>query len=833
MKRITAQEYCLLISVVITNAPNKDYWITKKVKRMKEQEESDSDLSDHGCFGGYGPQVSPVKKTIRYEVEEDEYVLDVAKLLVHNGYEPAIFPIVFSYKQISFERCLDQFTRNEFNDELLADLIWCLNDNKLEINTFKRIIEVMPPEYKIKLYQANIHDDYKSIIYSHYPHCDPTRKLILEIEEKFQVASWNKFTKDAALKEKYDALNELELYLYSVRKKLEDSKFNEFFEKVIKKKRELAETALDKYQFELAVKIYSQFIKEVDNKEVKKYYHFRRGITYYWHTKYQEAMEDFKICEIHPPNDVEHLVYRGLTHVALGNYSKAAFSFQKLNFYEDLEYLKGCRKHIIQALNTEQFEKLIAIFAEKKKYNEEYKTFVTIAAEENNPVALYRLYLLAKQQDPEFADFWIYLTKAAEQGHVVSQHILAQYFIDMSQGQDKLSEASLKYNFKQAKSWIEKSAVAGYEPTKEILHDYHSKVAASFKSKTPITTSPQKRKAFEEAAKEHKPESEDPPLKLARNERADMDLFLNSKKIIKRVRIPDTTSQMESVVEDAYTNDKDYKKRNYLAANLTLIFSDPVPAGERTKRYVRTIAISKENAKKIINIEDLYPSNTQQQSDKIKETLNRDHKRAIDSSAGIYATLRNNNLEQLELLNFIPTTLKNIHNSHKYKDSENTLYDYLSREENLKRIITEFIELHKDVFKSGAKVYGVVLDIYTIYSSCTNCKKLTLVMQNKDIILKILQKILHEKGFVCLNKRHPGLWEGSKLYFQVRIRAGRDMKNKSDLIADQNLLPKRKDIKALNNSLFFHKIEKSFTTNTLSENNYLIFASGTHAKRAV
>lgn len=831
MKRITAQEFYTLISVAINNEPNKDYWFSKKVKRMKEKEESDAEHSDHGCFGGYGPQVSPIKKTFRYEVEEDEYILDVAKLLTHNGYEPAIFPITSLQNQISIEKCIDQFLTNDFNDDLLTDLIWCLNTNHLDNNIFKNILKVMPPEYKLKLYLRNIHNDYKEIIYTHFPDCDPTRKLINEIEEKFQSASWSKLTKDEALKEKYNALNELEAFLYMQKKKLGDLKFNECFEKLTKKKNELAKVALERYQYELAVKIYTQFIKEADNKEHKKYYHFERGITYFWQSNYSEALEDFKICEQHPPSDIEHLFYRGLTYVELGKFKKAALCFHKLNTHKDLEYLKKCRKHIIKILKPEQFDKLLDRFAKRKKYHEDYKTFVSLAAEENNAVALYRLYQIAKEQDPEFADFWIYLTRAAEQGHAVAQHILAQYYLDMNQSSTKLSQVSLKYNFKHAKAWIEKAAIAGHEPTKEILHDYHLKIAASFKSKSPITTTAQKRKAFEEAAKDHIPDAEDPPIKLARNEMADMDLFLHSKKVIKRVRIPDTTPQMARSVEQAYVNDKDHKKRNYLAANLTLIFSDAEPAGQRTKRYVRTIAISTENVDNIINIDDLYPSYTPQQSEKIKEILNREHKRAIDSSAGIYVGLRNNKFEQLDHLNFIPATVKNIHNPHKYKDSENALYDYLCREENLNKIITQFMELHKDVLKRGAKIYGLVLDIYTIYASCTNCKKLTLVIQNKDVFLKVLQKILAEKGFVCLTRRQPGLWEDSKLYFQVRIRAGREMKNKSDPIADHNLLPKQKDLQALNNSLFFHKIEKPDLTTTPTDTNYLIFASGTNAKR--
>lgn len=829
MKIITAENFYALVNNALLAGFCEEYWSTKTNIKIEYVAESESELSDHTSFGGYQPKTVSPKKMTEHKTQSEEHNLHVAKLLAHHNYQAAIFPLVFSQSHlINLDGCSNQFEALDFNDELFADLVWCLTKNLIEANVLTTILSKMSVEYKHKLYQSNIPRIYKDILFSNFPSCDHRRKVLTHINNLFESAAWNNDTSEDNLEHINAKLNTLQKMVHAEKQHLQNNEFLEFTKKIADLKKSIAEFTFNNNYFFLAEKMYDTLISESKNKKSAKDFYLTRGFCLYMQNKLTLAMKDFKCCEKYiDSDDATYNQYRGLTRLAQSKYKRAAHYLCNVNLTQNPD-MHLLHNYVVSKLTPIELENFLDALAKEPRYHSEYRNYLHAAAKNNIGFAFFRLYEMAKESDPSFSQYWSYLNRAAELGHPPAQHKLAQYYLTMNQNAEHLSEQNLQHNYKVAKTSLTKSASGGYEPARKIMYDFLTKRAESFKSDSPMTDASQKRKVLEASSKAHEEKSDSPPVKLARKAPSDMDLYLSSKKSNKSVRIPDTTFKMAELVEAAYSNDKDDKKRNYIAANLTFIFSDPENPGQRSKRYVRTVAIrcNTQNVKK--NIENFY----QTSAPEIDQKLQKSHKDKINKAVGVHATLANNGTEEIGLLQFIPATQRKNYASYKYKDSENALYEYLCIEENLKKIVADLISRNKDILLKKAKFYGVVLDIYSIYSSCTDCRKLTITMQNRDYFLEKLQKILESEGFVCLTRRQPGLWQGSKLYFQIRIRASRNLKNKTDVFADQDIVPKQKDIQKLNNALFFHKVEKPAETVKTSDENHIIFTSGTYAKRS-
>lgn len=85
--------------------------------------------------------------------------------------------------------------------------------------------------------------------------------------------------------------------------------------------------------------------------------------------------------------------------------------------------------------------------------------------------------------------------------------------------------------------------------------------------------------------------------------------------------------------------------------------------------------------------------------------------------------------------------------NHSYH-AEETLYDYLSKDENITRLIRAF---KKDFgLKDGAKIYAVILDLHGTYDMCVSCHKIGL--EFKDKFRKKFFKLLKNKSLKSLTK---------------------------------------------------------------------------------
>ncbi len=836
MKQITAEEFYKLINSEEIKNKNHPYW-EKEISTETYQAEVRTESSVDRCFDGYGGWDSGSTSWETRTRVVTKYSLNLARFLKYKGYEAEIYPIQlpFSIEEIEQHGRKNIFNVEKFDARLLTELKWCLKHAALEHGQFDKIIPKLSKQQLDELYQSDIKEGYKSEIYNKCPDCDPIRKLKNTISGQLELAAQTiKASSDLA--QANTSYNQIEILLTREELKDQEKYLQETNTTLYKKRLELAHQATRFKQYKLAQEIYTQLIdNQKKQPELDIIVYLERAFVHYSLKSFAAAHADLDSYKKQVKNKkfISYWLYRGLTYVGQGKHESAARRLYNLAIDEDEPAKQKLRLLFIQRLSKDEITTILAnlltsaqnekLSPEKRKiYKAEHITYIKIAADLGHDIAQLRLSEMLWNNDRLQAEMW--LGRAAANNNSQAQLRMAQIFKENIKPENNIPN----YQYQKIKTLLKRSVEANYEPSKVVMQQYHQTLADSYKTDAPITHKNKKRKTLlDTLANETSIFELAPPFNLETEETSPLDVYLDAKDSAKRVWIPDTTPQMIEKVERAHRADNNANKRNYLAANLTLIFANGVKKEERTIRLVKTIAIDDTSFTKNVNVENLFKEFNKT---KVKER----HKLKLDAANSTYTKLSKGKLipeEDQKKLAFIPETESKSYNPNTHKHSENALYEYLSNEANLKRLFNVFKTQHKAVFKPGCKVYGVILDLYSINSSCTDCRKLTLTIPNHPSILGNMQKVLQANGHPCLTKRKPGFWEGSKLYMLIRIRAGQKLNNGKNTLTDTDIIPTSRNLKEINNHLFFHKIENPEKNTSNTDSHHLIFESGTNAAR--
>lgn len=441
-----------------------------------------------------------------------------------------------------------------------------------------------------------------------------------------------------------------------------------------------------------------------------------------------------------------------------------------------------------------------------------------------------------------------WLALSAKQNYAPAQYLLSQLLI---QGVGiESSRRDQSFWLKQAKTLLEQAAQLNHEESKQFWSKFYHTIATSMTTNTPIIGTKEQYDLFTKLVQTMQLPPLPPSTLKRKREENILDLTIDHKNLTKRLRIKDNTDLFASLVENQALI-LENEDRNNIAASLTLIFTPPLSDEEKAKghseiRMYRTIPIYLPG-KEIVNIQQaMVTSNWEEKFKKNFSQRITKGKKILEE----YLTQESGNLDK-NLLDLAESKIHPQYGKSKSLHSEQALYEYLNDPNHVTELVKNFIGTHREVFEKGAKVCGVVLDMYSNFTMCSHCQVSTITVQNTFSKEKLssshsksqqeyttpflyqLMHVLRKEGYeIHKKKHHLNESQGKRdyLHMATRIRASKPCAQQDHPFLDS--LPASHNLQDLDNMAilqvkapFVEKENDHFTSKVT------LFQSGSSASR--
>lgn len=406
-----------------------------------------------------------------------------------------------------------------------------------------------------------------------------------------------------------------------------------------------------------------------------------------------------------------------------------------------------------------------------------------------------------------------WLALSAKQNYAPAQYLLSQLLIHGVGIESSRQDQSFWLG--QAKILLEQAAQLNHEESKQFWARFYYAIATSMDSNIPIIGTDEQHSLFTKLVQEMQLPPLPPSTLKRKHEENPLDLTIDHKNFTKRLRIKDNTTLFASLVENQ-AQSAENEDRNNIAASLTLIFSPPLSNEEKAKghsevRMHRMIPIYVPG-RDIVNVEQVMAHSNWEE--KFRKNFSQRIKKG-KAILGDSITQGIGNLDQ----NFLdlPSKVHPQYGKSKSLHSEQALYEYLNDSNHVTELVKKFIRTHTETFEKGAKVCGVVLDIYSNFTMCSHCQISTIMVQNSfrkeklsssnsrsqqeyttPFLFHLIQE-LKKSGYEIHKKKNPLNESQGKdhLHMATRVRASKACASQDRPLIDT--LPNSQNLQDLDN----------------------------------